>query len=41
MLKNEADGVAYLEAHEDPEVFRLRLGMSPVFPGFDRVVLYG
>ena len=26
MLKNDADGVAMMEGHEDPEVFRLRLG---------------
>ena len=26
MRKNDADGVAVCEAHEDPEIFRLRLG---------------
>lgn len=26
MLKNDADGVAVVEAHVDPELFRLRLG---------------
>jgi len=26
MRKNQADGVAVMEAHEDPEIFRLRLG---------------
>ncbi|GAA5909284.1 hypothetical protein JCM6882_003788 [Rhodosporidiobolus microsporus] len=28
MIKNAADGCAMLEAHEDPEVFRLRLGKA-------------
>ncbi|GAA6002799.1 hypothetical protein JCM10207_007688 [Rhodosporidiobolus poonsookiae] len=28
MIKNSADGCAMLEAHEDPEVFRLRLGKA-------------
>ena len=28
MRKNQADGVAVLECHEDPEIFRLRLGKS-------------
>ena len=28
MIANEADGCAMLEAHEDPEVVRLRLGKA-------------
>lgn len=28
MVDNEADGCAMLEAHEDPEVVRLRLGKA-------------
>ncbi|BGP12438.1 hypothetical protein JCM10213_006996 [Rhodosporidiobolus nylandii] len=28
MIKNSADGCSMLEAHEDPEVFRLRLGKA-------------
>lgn len=28
MLENQADGCAMLEAHEDPEVVRLRLGKA-------------
>ena len=28
MLENDAEGVAVCEAHEDPEVFRMRLGKA-------------
>lgn len=45
MLENQADGCAMLEAHEDPEVVRLRLGKALDFeynevsePDFKRAI---
>ncbi|KAH8918061.1 hypothetical protein BT69DRAFT_1338535 [Atractiella rhizophila] len=35
MRKNQADGVAVCEAHEDPEVFRLRLGKALDFEFYE------
>jgi hypothetical protein len=31
MVDNEADGCAFVEAHQDAEVFRLRLGKALLF----------